>query len=926
MEIFRALNKLIASRPDKATFLTEACDLMNTNHGYYNTWVVLVDDNLRVKETYHSGSGSWFSPLEGHIVEDGLVNCCRSTIKSGELFTMTNPEEQCTTCPLAGYYSDMTGLSMRLEYNGKILGALCAAIPQKVLTPLEQMIFTEIAQCLSFVIHSHQQTQERNSILEALKNSEEQLRTTLSSIGDGVIATDLEGRVANLNPVAQHLTGWSMEEALGLPLTMIFNIVNADTRQTVENPIFRVLKTGKIVGLANHTILISKTGEEKQIADSAAPIMTDSGKIAGVVLVFRDVTEEYAMQDAIRKSEGEYHSLFTNMVSGYALHELIVDEAGKPKDYRFLRVNPAFEKMTGLKAEEIIGKTVRQILPNTEKEWIERYGAVTLSGEPIQFDLLSAEIGKYFRVSAFRTEPGKFAVIFNDITGMIDAQNEAREKSNRLESIFAAAPVGIGVVTNRVIQEVNSLVCKMTGYSKEELIGQSSRIFYPTDEDYEYVGKEKYAQIKEFGTGTVETKWRKKDGEIIDLILSSTPIDPDDWEKGVTFSAMDISERKKMEAQLLQSEKMQVIGQLAGGIAHDFNNQLAGIMGYSEMIVNHSTDSRIEKYANNILLASKRAGDLTEKLLAFSRKGNLVLLPTNMHDIIDEVIGILSRSIDKRIQIESRLDATDPITLADSTQIQNAILNLAINARDAMTDGGKLMFWTENVYLDEKFAKAKSYQVLSGEYLKICVSDTGSGISKNNLPHIFEPFFTTKPSGKGTGMGLAAVYGTVKSHNGFINVYSEEQHGTTFNIYLPHKKGGENRASLVPEITKATAEYHLLLIDDEEMIRELGCEMLDELGYKVSSFNNENEALAFYRDNYQTIDLIILDMIMPIYGGKKMFSLLREINPEVKVIIASGYTINGEAQDVIDAGALGFIHKPFRFLDLSQKLSANLNR
>ncbi len=515
-----------------------------------------------------------------------------------------------------------------------------------------------------------------------------------------------------------------------------------------------------------------------------------------------DITKRKLAEAALKESEAKYRVLFNEMLDGFALHEMIFDKKGNPVDYRFLDINPAFEQMTGLTAEQVIGKTVSEVIPNIESFWIETYGKVTLTGEPIRFKNYSDAIKKHFEITAFRPREGQFACIFTDIT-----------------------------------------------------------------------------------------------------------------------------EQKHMEEQLRQSEKMQAIGQLAGGIAHDFNNQLGGILIYTEMLremVGH--DANLTRYADNILISIKRSADLTSQLLAFSRQGKYQEKTVNMHNILHEVINMLQHSIDKRIVIKQHLTANPPTTTGDPTQLQNAVLNLALNSRDAMPGGGELLFSTKVVNIEKSYKKNILFEITKGSYIQVCITDNGIGMDKETQQHVFEPFFTTKEKGKGTGMGLAAVYGTVKNHNGAINVYSEPGEGTTFSIYLPlHIEEGLEFSENLQSAPAVKGSAHVLLVEDEDLIRTAETELLEILGYKVSVCSNGAEAVTFYKEAWKQVDIVIIDMVMPKMNGKDAFIAMREINPDIIALLASGYSLNGQSQTILDEGVKGFIQKPFRTNELTQKIAELLN-
>ncbi len=390
-------------------------------------------------------------------------------------------------------------------------------------------------------------------------------------------------------------------------------------------------------------------------------------------------------------------------------------------------------------------------------------------------------------------------------------------------------------------------------------------------------------------------------------------------------SMKDISERRRIEEQLRHSEKMGALGQLAGGIAHDFNNQLAGVVGYADLLLGELQDEELRGYAEAIKTSARRSADLTAQLLAFGRRGKYLASPLNIHDVINDVASMLKRSIDKRINLILSLKADSSVVLGDPTQLQNAILNIALNARDAMPNGGDIVFVTQTVELDSAFCSSQRYEVDPGTYIELSISDTGCGMDQETQQHIFEPFFTTKAVGKGTGMGLASVYGTVTNHHGTISVHSKPGQGTVVTVYLPQSAGvthheGADSPCKVP----VKGDARILLVDDEAVVRRSTNRMLQSLGYTVIEAADGRRAVDIYRESWKEIDVVILDMIMPEMNGKETYAALSKINPDVCVILSSGYSIDGEAQEVLDKGAKTFIGKPYGKAELSRILSTVL--
>ena len=378
-------------------------------------------------------------------------------------------------------------------------------------------------------------------------------------------------------------------------------------------------------------------------------------------------------------------------------------------------------------------------------------------------------------------------------------------------------------------------------------------------------------------------------------------------------------ERERIQAQFRQAQKMEAVGTLAGGIAHDFNNLLQAVQGYAQLLqLKKGKEESGQREISQIIRAAERGADLTRKLLTFSRKVESELRPIELNYEVESVRLLLERTIPKMIQMEFHLAEDLNIVNADPGQVEQILMNLAVNSKDAMPEGGRFTVETANVSLDENYCMMHP-QVRPGEYVQLTVSDNGHGMSGETLEHIFEPFYTTKETGKGTGLGLATVYGIVKCHNGHITCYSELDEGTTFKIYFPAVKSRDKiiRPQAEPVALRGGTEI-ILLVDDEEAIRFLGTEILEEVGYTVLTATDGESALQLYREKHPRISLVILDLIMPGMGGKRCLVELLEVDPEARVVIASGYSPDGPTREILKNGAKGFVSKPY---DLRQMLN-----
>lgn len=427
--------------------------------------------------------------------------------------------------------------------------------------------------------------------------------------------------------------------------------------------------------------------------------------------------------------------------------------------------------------------------------------------------------------------------------------------------------------------------------------------------------------------------FQTKNGEEIQIIFSSSPLKDEEGNiAGIVFIARDITELKhaeeekeKLQAQLLRSEKMAAIGQLAGGIAHDFNNILFIIQGNTELL-KFKFSSQQEEYRvlESIERSSRRGAELTKELLSFARRTPAMKKLVNLNSIIKEVSELLKRTIEKMIVIDLHLNPDLWMVEADSSQMYQVILNICINAKEAIMPNttGKLIIETQakEFHADD----IQNYpDAHAGKYIVVMISDTGKGMDQETMKRVFEPFFTTKEVGKGVGLGLAVAYGIIKEHKGFINVYSEKGKGSCFKIYLPaiesEQKAEIKQESKDKEIL-VTGKETIMVVDDEPTVRELAKSILERFGYQVIQAQNGNEALQQYQSQKEKIDMVILDLIMPGLSGVETLKELRKTNPAVKVLIASGYSSNGTTKDVVNIGISGFITKPFTIKELLQEV------
>lgn len=394
---------------------------------------------------------------------------------------------------------------------------------------------------------------------------------------------------------------------------------------------------------------------------------------------------------------------------------------------------------------------------------------------------------------------------------------------------------------------------------------------------------------------------------------------------GVVLVFRDVTERYKLESQLRQSDKMQAVGQLAGGVAHDFNNMLGGIIGATEILHNYLDGSKqAEELYSIIINASDRAAELTQQLLAFARKKKIGSTTINLHEIIEDSVSLLKRTIDKSIAIKCAFNADTDAIIGDPSQLQNILINLGINASHAMPEGGVLSFSSKNIFLDEQYCSSSNFDLTPGDYIEIEITDTGCGIPPEHIDRIFEPFFTTKTNGKGTGLGLSAVYGSVIQHHGAIRINSQLQKYTTFYLLFPNTNEDNNNKTTM-ENSYQTGEGTILVIDDEQLMRTTAEAILNNAGYSVILAENGKIGLEKYIQYKESVDLVILDMIMPVMNGKECFNGIKDIAPDAKIILASGFTKDEDIERMKQKNLCAFISKPYRSSELINLIASILN-
>jgi len=584
---------------------------------------------------------------------------------------------------------------------------------------------------------------------------------------------------------------------------------------------------------------------------------------------------------------------------------------------RLLSINRTAAMNLGYEPREVIGEPIEKIIAPSERKFVpEMLRKVMEAGNTEGVSEYQAKNGSThfleysFKLINLAKRPCCMVGVARDITDRVLAKKALRETEAKSRILVQNAHDGIAFVDAKGrIQFANRRLKEILKDPHPE--GRPVTDYY--DKHNRAILDEHLLMRKEGKSSTYFITLMDLEGVPHDMVVSGTPhVDRKGQFKGSIGVHTDITRLKKLDDQLQQSQKLQAIGTLAGGIAHDFNNILSAVLGYASLLrKNAPPGSQLAHYAEMIEKSAERGSELSGKLLAFSREGKQCVRDVDVHKVMDDLVEILNHTFDRNITIAYVKDAKQPIVEGDPGQIQQLLMNLCINAKDAMPGGGALTLITDTMDIDEAFCRDHD-GLMPGVFLRISVKDTGVGITEAVKRHLFEPFFTTKEEGKGTGLGLAMVYGAVKNHGGMVEVQSEPSCGSLFTVMLPLKKGPAAATAPVESKEPDGCTGTILVVDDEPIIRELVPEILAEAGFRPIIARDGREALEIYADCWRHIDLVILDMIMPGMNGRETFRALKRINPEIRALLSTGFSADGPAEEALDEGILGLVRKPYR--------------
>lgn len=756
------------------------------------------------------------------------------------------------------------------------------------------------------------------------KKSEERLKelsAVVEHTADLVFITDENGIIQYVNPAFEKQTGYSEKEIVGKTTPRIFKSGLHDER--LYTNLWKTITSGSVFQevITNR----KKNGEFYHEVKTITPIKDSNGNITHFVSIGKDITE-------LKRAE-EKLNLLGKALESVANATVITDNEGK-----IIWINPSFTELTGYTLEEIQGKTPKVVSSGKhDDEFYSEIWDTILSGQVWQGEIINRrKNGELYTeeqiITPVKNEDGEithFVSVRQDISERKEMEKTLKENREFLEKVIETAPSLIVLARlDSSIVFFNKACEELTGYSRDEVRGKKIIDLFVPDSWKKEVKKRFEDPFSPRLIDSHVNPWIAKEGKEKQIEWRCTILQKSGNEDPYILSTgVDLTERKKLESQLQQAQKMEAIGRLAGGVAHDFNNLLTVILIYSDsLLMKISSDEGLKESVTEIKRAAERASELTGQLLAFGRRQAVHPKLIDINAVIKDSRKMLGHLIREDIELLTELIPGTACIMFDPGQIEQIIINLVLNARDAMDEGGKITISTSKVILDEPYM-GRYMEIKPGNYILMTVSDTGHGMAEEILSHIFEPFFTTKKmgTGSGTGLGLASVYGIISQNGGFIDVQSKVGEGTDFKLYIPEvpmDNHYENQKQEIIGTVKHKKQATILFVEDEKAIRQISCEVLVSIGgYKVIEASNGNDALKICKEHEGRIDLMIVDLVMPEMRGDKLAEEALKLRPGVKILYISGYSENVFSGDKVLEPDISFLKKPFTTSDLLEQVS-----
>ena len=921
-EVLRAVrnvNQLITHEKDRDTLLRRACEILTETRGYRSAWIGMLDAAGAIRAAAESGIGDGFVSICTQLERGEWPECCREALGQPGIVIMHNTEVNCVKCPLAHTYRDTAALAQRLHHAGRDYGVLVVALSATVADDdKEQSLFQELCGDISFALHGIEVEQERQCAEKGLRESQASLVEAQAVAHVGSWAWDTIKDEITGSDEFYRLFGVRPEQVARY--RQFINLLHPDDCARVEQDVADAMKDNRPYDTDYRVRLPS--GEYRHINARGQVFVDDTGKPIRMVGTCLDITERERAEHDLLASETRYRRLFESAKDG-----ILILDAGTGK---ILDVNPFLVDLLGFDHEHFLGRKLWEIglfkdIAASEAAFVELQEKGYIRYEDLP---LGTRDGRRIEVEFVSNVylVGSMKVVQCNIRDLTE-RKRAEEELRKLSMAVSQSPAAV-IITDVQgnIEYVNPRFIENSGYTLDEVRGQNPRLLKSgetSQAEYEKLWK----TITSGGEWRGEFHNKRKDGS---LFWERAFISPIREASGTITHFLgikeDITEQMNLEEQFRQAQKMEAIGRLAGGVAHDFNNILQAIVGYSGLLLDHLPEQdKTHEFADEIAKGADRAAALTRQLLAFSRRQVLQMEDLDLNEVIEHVAKMIRRVIGEDVQLKvvpgRRLDALH----ADRGQMEQVLLNLCVNARDAMPEGGALTIETDNVAMDSEYFEAHAWAT-PGRYVLISVADTGCGMDAETQARIFEPFFTTKELGKGTGLGLATVYGIVRQHQGMIQVNSEVEKGTTFKVYLPSvERTATTVGTKVVTRSKGGTET-VLVAEDDETLRKLAVRILENAGYTVLLAADGGEAIDVFKKYAAEIDLVVLDVVMPKMSGKAVYDVLRQHHPRLRFLFSSGYSTDAIHTGFVLEEGIELIQKPYAPDALLRKVREVLDR
>jgi len=760
---------------------------------------------------------------------------------------------------------------------------------------------------------------------ERLRDSEERFRQLADNIQEVFWMWDPgANKVLYISPAYDHIWGRSGERLYADPDNWL-EPIHPEDRPRVEEALRKLTDVDYRIRGGD--------GSLRWIHDRSFPVRNQQGEVYRVVGVAEDVTERKRAEEQLQAEKALSETLLTSLPGMV----YVIDREG-----RLVRWNREYEGVVGRSGRALLGAdALDPIVEEDKPPLVEKIRTVLERGGFDQVEARLRDAGgeiRHYIFSGQRVEINGEALLVGtglDVTERRREQEALRKSDERFRRYFELGLVGLAITSpSGGWLEVNDEICGILGYERSELLRMSSMDLTHPDDAANDLSQLTRVLSGETDGYSIEKRFVRKDGEVVHAVVAVRAVrDSGGAVEYFVGLLQDVTERRTgeeqqrlLEAQLRQAQKMEAVGRLAGGVAHDFNNMLNVILGYADLALRKvSPVDPLRRNLEEIHAAAERSADLTRRLLAFSRRQVIAPRVLDLNQQMRSMESLLRRIIGEDVDLSFALEpGLWPVSM-DPSQVDQVVANLAVNARDAMPDGGKLTVETGNATLDETYSRLHA-GARAGDHVMLAVSDTGCGMDAPTLERVFEPFFTTKPEGQGTGLGLAMVYGIVRQNGGSIRIVSEPGRGTSVRLYVPRCEHGEVSETIARPASVQRGHETILLVEDEAKLRELAREILEQLGYRVLAAGSPGEAISLCEKHAGGIDLLLTDVVMPVMNGRELADRVLALRPRVKVLFTSGYTANAIAHRGVLDPDVAFLAKPFSLSALSSTVRATLDR